>query len=72
MTARGYRTESLAVHQEDKAAALAALDRHPCVVSARYNGTVLTWSVDLGALPEGDGPAVCEVIRRDVLKAVRR
>lgn len=70
----GERGEHIAVPPDRKAAALAVLDRHPCVVpsSVRYTGTHLLFAVDLGALPPGDGPAVCEVIRRDIERAARR
>lgn len=70
----GIRTEGVPVHLEHKAAALAVLDRHPCVVpsSVRYTGTHLLFAIDLGALPAGDGPAVCEVIRRDIERAATR
>ena len=71
---KGLRIEGVPVHLEHKAAAIAVLDRHACVVpdSVRYTGTHLLFGVDLGALPAGDGPAVCEVIRRDIERATTR
>lgn len=70
---RGMRCEGMPIHLEHKAAAIAVLDRHGCVIqeTVRYTGTHLLWAVDLGQLPEGDGPAVCEVIRRDIDAAIR-
>jgi hypothetical protein len=71
---RGHRTESIAVHPEHKGAAIAVLDAHPCVLpeSVRYSGTMLQWAVDLAALPDGDAPAVCGMIRRDIERAIAR
>lgn len=71
---RGHRGESVQVHPEHKGAAIAVLDRHPCVVpeSVRYTGTTLMFAVDLGKLPPGDAPAVCGMIKADIERACGR
>lgn len=71
---KGQRGESMSVHPEHKGTAIAVLDAHPCVIpsSVRYNGTTLLWAVDLATLPDGDAPAVCGMIRRDIERAIAR
>lgn len=71
--ARGFRFCPIAVDRENESKARAVLLRHGAVVpgSVRHDGWRLNYQLDLGALPDGDGPAVEEVIRREIEQAVR-
>lgn len=70
--ARGYRFCPVAVDREHEGKARAVLLKYGAVVpgSVRYDGWRLNYQLNLGALPDGDGPAVEEVIRRDIEKAM--
>lgn len=65
---RGFRFCPVPIHREQEAAARAVLSRHAAVVpeSVRFDGWRINYQLDLAALPDGDGPAVEEVIRREI------
>lgn len=57
-----------AIHREHEAAARRVLARHDSVVeeSIRFDGERLRWDLDLGRLPDGDGPSVEGVIKGEI------
>lgn len=71
--AKGFRFCPVALDREHESKARAVLLRHGAVVpgSVRYDGWRLSYQLDLGALEDGAGPQVEEIIRRDIEKAVR-
>jgi hypothetical protein len=63
-----FRRCSIAIAVEHVAHARKVLERHDCVrpEETRYHSGHLHFTIDLGALPPGDGPAVELVIRREI------
>lgn len=72
--AKGFRFCPVALDREHESKARAVLLQHGAVVpgSVRYDGWRLNYQLDLGALADGDGPAVEECIRRDIDRAIRQ
>lgn len=62
------------LHREHIGAALRVCARHGAVVegSARHDGDRFRFCIDLGRLPNGDGPSIEEVIWRDIDREARR
>ena len=72
MSTRGYRFCSFPCARESRANALLVIGRYPCVLdgSPRETGSGVAFTLDLAALPAGDGAAAEEMILRDIAKAV--
>lgn len=70
----GERGEHIAVPPDRKGAAIAVLDKHPCVLpeSVRYAGTILYFKIDMGKVPNGEAPSIGGVILRDIALAIAR
>ena len=68
MSAKGFRFCSILCAREHVANALLVLARYPFIVdgSAREMSGGVQYTMDLGSLPEGDGPAAELMVRRDV------
>ena len=70
--ARGFRFCSVRVPYESRPNALLVLSRYPFILegSAKPTSEGVAYTMDLAALPEGDGPAAEEMVRREVERAV--
>ena len=69
---RGYRFCSLKCAREDRAAALLVVARYPFVMdgSPRETGEGVAFTLDLAALPAGDGQSAELMVLRDIQQAV--
>ena len=69
---KGYRFCSIPVARESVANALLVLQRYRFIAdgSAKESPGGVAYTIDLGALPPGDGPAIELMVRREVERAV--
>jgi hypothetical protein len=69
---KGYRFCSFPCARESRANALLVIERYPCVLdgSARETGAGVAFTLDLAALPPGDGAAAELMVLRDIQRAV--
>lgn len=68
---RGYRFCSIRVPRESRATALLVLARYPFLMGdPRETSEGVAYTIDLGALPAGDGPSAELMVMREVERAV--
>lgn len=67
---RGFRFCSFRCAYESRANALLVLARYPFISGQRETSEGVAFTLDLGSLPLGDGPAAEEMILRDLQRAV--